>query len=96
MSLYPEMHDTVSWEVMTGEGEIPGLPTFAAAVNILGRKDERITTISEDKVSNVIFTLQPQHQPHAGDRLDGAEVLEVEVVKDVQSKVHRWVAYARA
>lgn len=90
------MQERISWERSTAEPEIPGVRTYQAAQVIPGRQDRRVTTFTEDRVSNVTFTLPPEYEPHAGDRLDGAEVLEVTNVKDVQGSVLRWVAYAKA
>lgn len=95
MRTYDELQERLSWEVSTSEPEIPGLRTYAAAQVIPGRKDQRVITLPEDRLSNVTFTMPPQHQPHAGDRIDGAEILEVSSVKDVQGTVLRWIAYGK-
>lgn len=96
MKFYDELQEVISWETMTGgEPEIPGLRLFADARQIPGRKDEQVVTLAEDRLSNVTFTLPPQYEPHRGDRLDGADVLEVSTVKDVSGTVLRWVAFAK-
>lgn len=95
MRRYDEMHEAISWEVSIAEPEIPGLRQYYPAQVVPGRKDLQVTTLSEDRVSNVTFTLPPFHQPNAGDRMDGAEVMEVTSTKDVFGKTLRWVAYAK-
>lgn len=92
---YDELQDTLSWEVLTGAGEYAGLSSYAAAVEIPGRKQEEVVTFTEDRVSQITFTLRPQDEPNVGDKLDGAEVIEKAVAKDVRGKVHRWIAYAK-
>lgn len=96
MRSYDELQGRIQWEISLGEPELPGLRSYAAAVTIPGRKDQQVLTLPEDRVSNVAFTLPRQHEPHVGDRLDGAEVLEVGSIKDVQGTVIRWVAYAKS
>jgi hypothetical protein len=92
---YAEMRETVEWEKSQGVSEYPGMGTFDAAIEIAARKDQSIVAIAEDRVSNVTFTVAPKHRVTVGDRIDGAEIIEVSSVKDHLGKVIRWIAYGK-
>lgn len=93
-AMYEQFRETLEWKPQQGEAEIPGLTAHGAPTDILARSEQRIVMLGGDRVANIAIAVMPQHDVKGGDLLGGAEVLEVEEVKDREDNVLWRVCYA--
>ncbi len=96
IAAYERFTHEAQWERSLGDSTIRGLPNRAAAIPIPTRKSEKFEELAGDITSNVQYSTLPEHQPNPKDAIDGAEIVVVEAVKDLNGTVLWWVAHGRS
>lgn len=93
--MYDTIRDSVVWERSIGDAEVPGLPTLADPVTIPARIVESLQDTGNDVVSDIQFTVFPEHEVQSRDRIDGAEILNVVAARDGAGNVKWRTCYGK-
>jgi hypothetical protein len=95
VSIYDGFTDTVAWEASTGDdAQISGRRAFAPAIQIPAQVASKTVRLDGDRVADRVVKTYPQHDVAVGDRLDGAEILQV-VRATAGGVVRFWVCYGK-